>query len=192
MTADLVSLWVVSLRVRATCARPKPQHSLKSSGVLLECLFDDNNVLGKHISGTTTSCYWDMSSWSWANRIDSLSDVWFVSTTMLSTIFFACSWALSTLSITWDASSLRYWSWVHFLQWHIWWIFTYDWNRPYHVQRLLLGCTLCTLCIPLSRRILFQESTLRLSKPLDLPLTPAHHIMFVETEFDVDSNDVFT
>ena len=81
---------------------------------------------------------------------------------------------------------------MHFLQWHVYWILICDWNRPYHVWQLLLGFTLCTLCSPLACRIIHRKSTLRLSKRIDLPLPPAHHLLFFETEFDVYYNDVLT
>ena len=111
MRGDLVSLWVVDLRVRAACVRLKPQSSLSSSGVCTKCLFDGRNVLENTIYGTTSSCSWATSSWSWANRIEFLSYVGFVADTILATVLLPCSCAWSALSITWsaaDTSRLRF------------------------------------------------------------------------------------
>ena len=150
---------------------------------MLKFLFDDINILGKHISDMTYSWSWSMSSWSCSNCIDFLSAVGFVPATILFAMFFSCWCALSTSSITWDAAatlrlcfSLRYWSWVHFIQWRVCWILICDWNYPYHVWQILLGFTLCTLCILLNRRILHRKITLRLSKRFDISIPPAHHI----------------
>ena len=85
-----------------------------------------------------------------------------------------------------------YWSWVHFIQWHVCWILICNWNHPYYVWRLLLGCTICNIFSPLSLRILHWKSKLILSKCFDLIFPPAHHIFFVETGFYVDSNNVLT
>ena len=196
----MVSLWVVALRVRASCARLKPQRSLRSSGFVLECLFDDTNVLDNPISGTTSSCSWATSYWYWANCIGFLSTVEFVSATIPATMLFYCSCAWSNLSITWAASTtsrLRFFSKILIL------------SALSSVKRMLdinlrlkssISCTtnyswlysLYSFFSPLYRRILHRKSTLRLSKRFDLPLPPAHHIFFVETEFDVDFNDFLT
>ena len=61
MRADLVILLVVALVVRAACDRLKPQHSIRSYGVVLKCLFDDRNVLCEPIYDMTSSCYLAMS-----------------------------------------------------------------------------------------------------------------------------------
>ena len=53
---DLVSFCVVAFSVSATCAKLKDHISLISSGVVLECRFDDKKVLGNPISGGKSSC----------------------------------------------------------------------------------------------------------------------------------------
>ena len=90
--------------VSCHCSMYFPQ-TIRSAGVMLKCLFDDSNVLGKHISDITSSCSWATYSWSWSNRIDFLSAVGFIPSTILAAMFFACWCAQSTSSITWDAAA---------------------------------------------------------------------------------------
>ena len=181
---DLVSLWVLALRVRAACARLKPQRSLRSFGVVPKCLFDDRNVLGNPIYSMTPYRYWKTSSWYWANRIDFLSAIGFVS----ATIFFAYSCAQLTLSITWAAvatSQLHFFSKIFILSVLSSLTHKLDINLQFKYSILCMTTSswlfFCSFCTTLACWILHQKITLILSKKIDLALPPVHHILFVET-----------
>ena len=138
---SFLSTIAIPLKDMTACARLKPQRSLMSSDVVLECLFDDRNFLGKPIYGMMSSCSWVTSYWYlgepywlpfrccvciWYNTSHNslcllMSPINLIDTFGTQQLLHTCIY------------SLRYWFWVHFLHWHVCWILIWDWKFPYNV-----------------------------------------------------------